>query len=147
MIGATELLHGLIRTLVAAAALAVAAGCAIVALCYALFALLRDPLGPAGAAAVTAVAMAVVALLIGMLFLGRSKAKAHKADAEASHSPVALLQERGMQLVRAQPLLAAGAGLVGAYILLRRPALLALIASNLVGMKVQKKKDRRGGFI
>lgn len=139
----------LVKTLIAAIALAVAAGCAIVAACYALYALLRDPLGPAGAAAVTAIAMAVVALLIGLLFLGRSKpARGHgEDDHDHGHGgPAAMIQQQALQLVRAKPLLAAGAGVVGLYILLRRPGLIALLGSNLLGMRVQKAKDRRRGL-
>ena len=141
------MIQRLVKSLIAAAALAVAAGCALVAAAYALYALLKDPLEPAGAAAVTSIVMAVVALLIGLLFLRGSKSKHEDADEDhASHSPLALLQSRGLQLARAQPLIAAGAGLVAAYVLLRRPGLIALLASNLVGMKVQKRKDRRRGL-
>ena len=135
----------LVKTLIAAVALAVAAGCALVAACYALYALLREPLGPAGAAAVTAIAMSVVALLIGLLFLGRSKPARHAAD-DHHESPAAMLQQQALHLVRAKPVIAAGAGVVGLYILLRRPGLIALVASNLLGMRTQKAKDRRRGM-
>ena len=140
------MIQRIVRTLIAAAALAVAAGCAIVAACYALYALLKGPLEPSGAAAITAIVMAALALAIGLLFLGGSKKKHAEDDDDAGHSPMALLQSRGLQLVRAQPLIAAGAGLVAAYVLLRRPGLIALLASNLLGMKVQKRKDRRRGL-
>jgi hypothetical protein len=140
------LIQRLVRTLIAGAALAVAAGCAIVAACYALYALLRDPLGPAGAAAVTAIVMAVVALLIGLLFLRGSKPARGQEDDQDHGGPAAMLQQQALHLVRAKPLLAAGAGVVGLYILLRRPGLLALVGSNLLSMRVQKAKDRRRGL-
>jgi ABC-type Fe3+-siderophore transport system permease subunit len=117
----------------------------IVALAYALYALLRDPLGEPGAAAVTAGAMALVALLIGVLFLRRGSSRGHAGDDQ--HHPAAALAgampERVLHLVRAQPILALGAAAVGVYVLLRRPGLLALAASSLLGMGAQKKIDKR----
>ena len=53
------------------------------------------------------------------------------------------LPERLLHLARAQPLLAVGAAVVGAYVLFRRPGLLALAASSLLGMGAQKKIDKR----
>ena len=58
-----------------------------------------------------------------------------------------MLQQRAFQIARAQPLLLVGAGLAGAYVLLRHPGVLALLGSNLIGMRMQKRKDRRRGLI
>ena len=125
--------------------MAVAAGAAVVALSYALYALLREPFEPAGASALTAVAMALVALVIGLLFFGRAKPR-HRDEAEDA-GPVAALQQRALSLARAQPLIAIVAGLAGAYVLFRKPSLIALIGSTLLGMRTQKKKDQRRGLI
>jgi hypothetical protein len=79
--------------------------------------------------------------------LRRSKPAHGDDDHDHAHAgPAAMIQQQAMQLVRGKPLIAAGAGVVGLYILLRRPGLIALLASNLLGMRVQKQKDRRRGM-
>ena len=128
--------------IVAAAALAAAAAAMVVALAYALYALLEPELGASGAAAVTAGGLALVALLIGLLFLRRSRPR-HDEHHHPAAALAGMLPDRLGGLVRAQPLLALGALAVGAYVVLRRPGLLALVASSLLGMGAQKKIDKR----
>jgi hypothetical protein len=109
---------------------------------------MREWLPPAGASAVTALAMAFLALLIGMMFLRKSSPKRQDEDDEG-HPAAALagaLPQRALQIARSQPWLALGAAAVGAYVLIRRPSLLAMIASSLLGMRAQKKIDRRRRF-
>ena len=132
----------------AGAALAVAAGAAIVASAYGLYALLREWLPPAGASAVTALAMAFLALLIGVVFLRRSAPRRRHDEDDHAHPAAALagaLPQRALQILRAQPWIALGAAALGAYVLIRRPSLLAMVASSLLGMRAQKKIDRRRG--
>lgn len=134
----------------AGAALAVAAGAAIVASAYGLYALLREwELPPAGASAIVALAMAFLALLIGVMFLRKSAPRARHDEDDHAHPAAALagaLPQRALQIARSQPWLALGAAAVGAYVLIRRPSLLAMVASSLLGMRAQKKIDRRRRF-
>jgi hypothetical protein len=134
------MLNKIVRALVAGACFAVAAGVALVAASYALFALLRDPLGPSGAAAVVAAVAAVLVLAAGLLVGGRSKPHpAETAEAGGHESMAARLLEIG----RGHPILAVGAALAGLYVVAKRPGLLALLAANLMGMQRQKQRDRR----
>jgi hypothetical protein len=130
--------------------LAVAAGAAIVASAYGLYALLRQwDLTPAGASAIVALVMAFLALLIGVMFLRRASPRQRHDEDDHAHPAAALagaLPQRALQLARSQPWIALGAAVVGAYVVIRRPSLLAMIASSLLGMRAQKKIDRRRRF-
>ena len=136
------MLNKIVRTLIAAACFAVAAGIALVAASYALFALLRDPLGPAGAAAVVAAVAAVLVLAVGLLMGGRSKPHpaANAATDFGGHESMA---SRLLEIGRGHPILAVGAALAGLYVVAKRPGLLALLAANLMGMQRQKQRDKR----
>ena len=125
--------------LVAAACFAVAAGVAVVAASYALYALLREPLGAAGAAAVVAGVAAVVVLAAGLLMSGRAHARQEHAEGHEG------LAARLLEVARGHPLLSLGAALAGMYVLVKRPGLLALLAANILGAQRQKQRDRRRG--
>jgi hypothetical protein len=134
------MLQRITRALVAAVCFAVAAGVALVAASYALFALLKPELGAAGAAAVVA-AVAAVLVLGGALFLSGGRKPRH---AEAEHAGHEGLAARLLEVARGHPLISVGAALAGLYVVMKRPGLLALIAANLLGAQRQKQRDRRG---
>ena len=125
-------------------AAAAALVCALVAAAYALYALLRDPLTPAGAAGVVAVVFAILVLLGGMIFSGGGKPKRAAAEAEDTGSST---RDRLLEIARSHPLIALGVGLAGLFVVMKRPGLLALIVANLLGAKRQKQKDRLEGWI
>ena len=129
------------RAVIAAVAMAVAAGVIVVAAAYALYALLRDDLTPAGSAAVVATVFAVILVAVGLL-TGRSSGPSHAEAEDHAASP----QARLLEIARGHPLIALGVALAGAFVVAQRPGLLALLAANLLGAKRQKQRDRRRGL-
>ena len=116
---------------VAVAAIAAAAGVTVVALAYALFAVMRYWLTPAGSAAVVALAFAILAAVIAMVMLGKSKPKPQPAQ-----SPV----ERLVEIARQKPLLAA-AGIIGAsFIAVRNPGMVATLVMGLMAPKPDARR-------
>lgn len=136
------MINKIVRTMIAAACFAVAAGVALVAASYALFALLRDPLGPAGAAGVVAGVFAVLVLAAGLLLGGRSKPHP-STTGSAEFGGHESMASRLLEIGRGHPILAVGAALAGLYVVAKRPGLLALLAANLMGMQRQKQRDKR----
>jgi hypothetical protein len=113
------------------AAIAAAAGVCVVALAYALYAVVREWLTPAGSSAVVALAFALVAVIIAMVVMGRTRPKP-----QAEASPV----ERLVEIARQKPLLAA-AGIIGAsFIAVRNPG---MVATLIMGLMAPKPDDRR----
>lgn len=111
-------------TAAAAGAALAAGGVFVVALAYALFALVRPGLGPAGAAAVVAGAAALL-LVIFMLVLA---IKAGLRRREPS------LGEKAVQFAREKPLVAAAAALAAGIFAIRNPsALMAVVLAFLEG--------------
>jgi lysylphosphatidylglycerol synthetase-like protein (DUF2156 family) len=125
------LIQRIVKLTAAVAAIAAAAGVCVVALAYALYAVVREWLTPAGSAAVVALAFAILAVIIALIALGKTKAKP-----EPEASPV----ERLVELARQKPLLAA-AGILGAsFIAVRNPGMVATLVMGLMA----PKPDPRG---
>jgi small-conductance mechanosensitive channel len=145
-------LDGLKSKVVAAAVSGVAAVFAALALWLVVYAVLAEFLEERWAAAVTAIIFAVVAGIAAAVVRGRSARPRRDAPDEEHHAGHSLASLRSqmpaqlMALARRKPALALGAGVVATYLVLRRPGLLALVASNLLGMRVQKRKDERRGL-
>lgn len=122
------------RTLKAAVgivAVAAATATSVVAAAFALFAVLEEPLGRAGASAVVALAFAVIAGLLGLiLHLSANHREDHKPEEHGG------LTERLIDMAREKPLLSAGAAVAAGLIALRNPALVGVILSA-----VMKKPD------
>lgn len=117
----------------AVAAMAAAAACVVVALAYAVFALARPWLGPAGAGAVTALAAAVI---LGMIALVLGRPDAPRPDRRHPESAT----DRLIGLARQKPLITAGLGLVAAVVAIRNPTLLTTLVAAALGAKAN---DRR----
>jgi hypothetical protein len=129
------LLRKLLFGLIAGVALAVATGVLVVAAAYALFALVREPLGAAGAAGVVCLAAAVLIGLVGLVFaLLAQPAKRPKAGEEPD------LLQRLMGLARERPIVSTGA-LIGAItVALRNPALAAIVVKAFLDPKKPSNK-------
>ncbi len=109
----------------AAGAVAGGAACMMVAASYALFAVLREPLTPAGAAAVVALVIGLVAF--GIAFLAFGSGGARRRHDEPAHPPG--LMARVTDLARERPALAAVVGVAAGWIFLRNPALATIVAA------------------
>jgi hypothetical protein len=122
----------------AIAALAAAAVVVIVALSFALYAAVRDVIGPAwGAAAVAGVA-AVIALVLAFVLTRKARpAKAVQGDDQN-------LTSKLIDLARERPLVAAGAVVAAATVVIKNPRILmAVITGLFAGRAAQPPAPRR----
>jgi membrane protein implicated in regulation of membrane protease activity len=126
---------GIVKKLVATAVVAASAFLAVVFLGVAIFYALSLTLTPLGAAAVTFGLFALVALIVTLVFL---KGDNHD-DAEEEDEPEGLLG-KVIHIVRERPIVGAVGGLGAAFLLLRNPALAAIVAS----MVADRKMDQGG---
>ncbi|HUO11417.1 MAG TPA: hypothetical protein VMU37_01550 [Caulobacteraceae bacterium] len=110
------ILRRVILFLASATALATAAGVIVVALAYALYALVRPSLGPAGGAAVVAGA---AALLIGLLGFVMGRA-AKGPRRRRSREPDALV-DRLVDFIRDKPITAIAAAVAAGLMTVRNP--------------------------
>lgn len=104
----------------AVAALAAAAVVVVIALSFALYAALRDPLGPAWAATAVAGAFALLAVMLALLMTRKAKPKPVKGDDQN-------LTSRLIELARERPLVAAGAVTAAVAVVIRNPRILTAI--------------------
>ncbi|RYG15095.1 MAG: hypothetical protein EON96_11220 [Caulobacteraceae bacterium] len=126
---------GIVKKLVATAVVAASVFLAVVFLGLTLFYALSLKLTPLGAAAVTFGLFALVALIVAVVFLKGDK---HDEDDEEDE-PEGLLG-KVIHIVRERPIVGAVGGLGAAFLLLRNPALAAIIAS----MVADRKMDQGG---
>lgn len=126
---------GIVKKLVATAVVAASAFLAVVFLGVAIFYALSLTLTPLGAAAVTFGLFALVALIVTLVFLKGDK----HDDVEEEDEPEGLLG-KVIHIVRERPIVGAVGGLGAAFLLLRNPALAAIVAS----MVADRKMDHGG---
>ena len=115
---------GLVKRLAAAFVVAGCAFVAVVALGATLYYALALVLPPLGAAATTAGAFALVAVIVAMVFLGAGGA----FEEEEALEPEGL-GGRAYALFRSRPILGTVAALAGGWIFLRNPALATMVAA------------------
>jgi hypothetical protein len=137
----------LARSAVLGAGVAAAGMVALVAGAFAFYYLLRDPLTPAGAAALTAVLFLIIAGVLAMVMRGGGGGGGHST---ASSGPPALggsaLPQKAMEFAKQRPLIAGAVGVFGALYLLRNPALLTGLIGLAAGRAEGKQEVRRGFF-
>ena len=126
---------GLVKKLVATAVVAASAFLAVIFLGLSIFYGLSLKLTPLGAAAVTFGLFALVALIVILVFL-RNGADDEEEDED---EPSGLLG-KVIHIVRERPIVGAVGGLGAAFLLLRNPALAAIVAS----MVADRKMDQGG---
>jgi uncharacterized membrane protein len=126
---------GIVKKLVATAVVAASVFLAVVFLGVAIFYALSLTLTPLGAAAVTFGLFGLVSLIVAMVFLKGEKSD----DEEEDEAPEGLLG-KVMHIVRERPIVGAVGGLGAAFLLLRNPALAAIVAS----MVADRKMDQGG---
>ncbi|HEY2660175.1 MAG TPA: hypothetical protein VGI79_10660 [Caulobacteraceae bacterium] len=129
----------------ALAAMAVAAATGVIALAFALYELLRTPLGPAGAAASVAALCAVAITVAGLVAVrGAGPKERHSAEDRESFG----LMERLMELVRDKPMASMGVALAAGVMVMRNPAVIGVVLRTLmeawaISNAVGKPKGRR----
>ncbi|WP_395944177.1 hypothetical protein [Brevundimonas sp.] len=126
---------GIVKRLVATSVVAASVFLAVVFLGLTIFYALGLVMTPFGAAAVTFGLFALVALIVTLVFL---KSQDHD-DEEDEDEPDGLVG-KVLHIVRERPIIGAVGGLGAAFLLLRNPALAAIIAS----MVAERKMDQGG---
>jgi membrane protease YdiL (CAAX protease family) len=126
----------LISMIAAIAAIAAAAIVCVIALSFALYAALRDPIGPAWAAAAVAGAFALVALILAFLLTRKAKPKPVKGDEQN-------LTSRLIELARERPLVAAGAMAAAVAVVIRNPRILTAVASAALASRKRPPAPKR----
>lgn len=122
----------------AISALAAAAAVCIFAAAFALYALLRYSMTPAGAAAVVALVFAAIAALVGVIMLRRG-------DPHRGHHEDQSLPTRLFDLARERPVIAAAAAAAAGFVLLRNPSLMtAAFTAAMAGRAKQAERRVRG---
>lgn len=130
------ILRKALTLLAAFAAIAAAAAVCVVALAFALYALVRDYIGPAwGAAAVAGVA-ALLALILAFLATRKATPKPLKAEDQT-------LTTRLIELARERPMVAAGAAVAAAVVLARNPKILTTLLSAAVAGRAARPSDTK----
>ena len=122
------------RLLAGAAALGAmlaASGAIVVALSFALYAVLKDRITPAGASACVALALAVLAG-IGVL-LTQAKARGPKPKHRDDHAGGGSALDRFVDFARERPIAAAAAAIGAGLVALRSPGLAGTLATLALG--------------
>jgi hypothetical protein len=127
--------------LIAAAVMSVGAGVLVISAAFALFALLRGPLGSPGAAAAVSLAAAVLIGATGLAFAELSK-MGHKRPPPAEDDQDLLQKLIGM--ARERPIVSAGALIGLATVAIRNPALIAIVVKAFLDPKPRPDPKRKG---
>jgi uncharacterized membrane protein len=117
----------------AVAAIAAAAVVVVIALSFAVYAALRDVIGPAWAAAAVAGAFALVALVLALVLTRKARPKPARGDDQN-------LTGRLVELARERPLVAAGAMAAAVAVVIRNPRILTAVAT--AALASRKPSDR-----
>jgi len=119
----------------ALAAVAAAAVVCVVAASFALYALAREYIGAAGAAAVVAGVFALVAAIVALVATGKVAPKTKLSAPPPPASPV----DRVVAMAKEHPIVAVGAAAVAVTVMVRNPAMVtALVSAFLAGNSTPK---------
>lgn len=132
------ILRRLLYFLAGAAALSASAGVVMVALAYALYALVKPALGPAGASAVVAMAAALMIGVIGLVLTNLAKPpRRRRGEPEG-------LADRVTEFIRSKPITAIGAAIAAGLLAVRHPGYLgAAVRSFMEGEASPMGRRRR----
>jgi hypothetical protein len=126
----------LLAMMAAIAAIAAAAVVVIIALSFALYAALRDTLGPAWAAAIVAGAFALVAVILSFFLTRKARPPPVRGDQQN-------LTARLVDLARERPLVAAGAMAAAVAVVIRNPRILTAVATAVFASRRSSRDTRR----
>jgi hypothetical protein len=131
------ILRKALSLIVAISAMATAAAVCVIAAAFALYALLRDQLTPAGAAAVVALLAAALAAIIALAALLKARGRPPTREEDG-------LVGRLIELARERPIIAAGAAAAAGLVILRNPALLTTaITAAMAGRASRQRPSER----
>jgi hypothetical protein len=128
------ILRRILFFLAGATALSVSAGVIVVALAYALFALVKPALGPAGASAVVAGAAAVLIGLIGLVLSLLARPPKKKPGEPDS------IVDRVVDFVSSKPFTSLAAALAAGVLMVRNPRYLGMALNSFFDRPDKKKK-------
>ena len=126
---------GILKRAVATAVVAASVCLAVIFLGVAVFYALQLMTTPLGAAAITFGLFALTALIVALVFLKRAE-----GDDEDEEEEPEGLAGKILHMVRERPVIGVVGGLGAAFLLLRNPALAAIVA----GMVADRKMEHRG---
>jgi len=126
----------LLFMLAGASALAVSAGVIVVALAYALFALVKPYVGPAGGAAVVAGSAALLIGLIGLMLSMAARPPRRKPSEDGN------IVERLMDFVKDKPITAIGGAIAAGVLAVRNPGYLGSVIRSFVEGRDAPKRRR-----
>ena len=130
------MLRRLFLTLAAAAAFATSASICVVALAFALYALVEPYVGRAGAAAIVAAVAALVVALAALFIGATAKSKRDNRPAAAVGGVV----ERVLRFVREKPVVAISAALGAGFLAVRNPRYLgAAVRAFFEGREIPRR--------
>ena len=130
------ILRRILFFLAGAAALSVSAGVIVVALAYALYALVKPFVGPAGASAIVAGAAALLIGLIGLVLSLMARPPKKKPGEPDS------LVDRVVDFVTSKPVTSIGAAIAAGILLVRNPRYLGMALSSFFEPPDTKKKRK-----
>jgi Na+/melibiose symporter-like transporter len=119
--------------LAAFAAIAAAAAVCVVALAFALYAALREAIGPAWAAAGVAGAVALIALILAFVVTRKARPKPAKGDTQN-------LTAKLIDLARERPLVALGVVGAAAAVVLKNPRILGAVIAGVFASRPPSAK-------
>jgi hypothetical protein len=124
--------------LAAAAVLATSASVIVVALAFALYALVKPFVGPAGAAAIVAAAAALMLLAAALALALAARGKSSRLSARSKDPG-----ERLANFIREKPIAAIGAALGAGFLAVRNPKYLGLTLRTFFEGSERPKRRRR----
>lgn len=136
-----SIVNRVVAAIIAVAAMAAAAGVVVVAAAFAIYSLLRDRFGPAGAAAIIAAGFAVALALCALIMFSRFKAPRAPSRSAAPQRPTALT-DKLIAMVTERPIVAAAAAAAAGLLAWRNPTLVATLLKAL-DIKPDARPPRR----
>jgi len=135
-----SIVNRVVAAILAVAAMAAAAGVVVVAAAFAIYSLLRDRFGPAGAAAIIAAGFAVALALSALILMSKLNGSKSTKPGAAAERPAGLT-DKVIALVTERPIVAAAAAAAG-LLAWRNPTLVSTILKAL-DLKPDARPPRR----
>ncbi len=136
-----SIVNRVIAAVIAVAAMAAAAGVVVVAAAFAIYSLLRDRFGPAGAAAIIAGGFAIALALGALVMFSKTKPAKGSKRASSAERPAAMT-DKIIALLTERPIIAAAAAAAAGLLAWRNPTLVATILKA-ADLGLQSKTPRR----